>query len=257
MKGLSIFARLVLIFELKLKRVLGLALGFALLSVSANAKIGDDQTLEKIKRQNLQWQKAIDDFAKADPQTVITPYMQIISRLNHQPQHTWCDEENIALVNQAIALNGSSLVAHSMLFSCAAKQHKVEQRDHYTEIINGLISRLVNGKEASSIHSVIEIRELMEARLQLQAMGYNILEMNLVTRYGGLFYQYHVLDTQTAKVTTRYFSNLHFMKNLLLTNPDVSDDTASQLMRKYYQQQKLPFAITEQAKKYISRGQYR
>ncbi|MCJ8274678.1 MAG: sel1 repeat family protein, partial [Psychrosphaera sp.] len=153
-------------------------------------------------------------------------------------------------------LNASSLVAHSMLFSCAAKQHKVEQRDHYTEIINGLISRLVNGKEASSIHSVIEIRELMEARLLLQAMGYNILEMNLVTRYGGLFYQYHVIDTQTAKVTTRYFSNLHFMKNLLLTNPDVSDDTASQLMRKYYQQQKLPFAITEQAKKYISRGQY-
>ncbi len=227
-----------------------------LLSVAVNAEIGDDQTAEKIKQQNIQWQKDIDDFANADPKTVITPYMQIISRLNHSAQHTWCDEETVALVNQAIALNASSLVAHSMLYTCAARQHKIELRDHYTEIINGLISRLMNGKEASSIHSVIEIRELMEARLLLQAMGYNILDMNLVTRYGGLFYQYHVIDTETAKVTTRYFSNLHFMKNLLLTNPNVSDDTASQLMRKYYQQQKYPFAITEQAKKYIARGQY-
>lgn len=226
------------------------------LSVTVNAEIGDDQTAQKIKQQDQQWQKDIDDFAKADPQTVITPYMQIISRLNHQAQHTWCDEETVALVNQAIALNASSLVAHSMLFSCAARQNKDELRDHYTEIINGLISRLMDGKEASSIGSVIEIRELMEARLLLQAMGYTILDMNLVTGYGGLFYQYHVIDTQTAKVTTRYFSNLHFMKSLLLTNPNVSDDTASQLMRKYYQQQKYPFAITEQAKKFISRGRY-
>jgi TPR repeat protein len=219
------------------------------------ADIGDGESAEKISQQDKQWQKAIDDFAKSDANSVTTPYMQAISQLNSYPDHTWCTNDVLSLVNHAISLNASSLVAYSMLFTCAAKRHKNGLKQKYKETIDGLIKHLVDGKAANSIATVIDIRELMEAPLLLQAMGYNILDMNMVTRFGGIYYQYHVIDPLTSTVTTRYFSNLQFMKKRL-SNPNVSDDVAAQLLSQYYEQQKLDFAITAKARRLVAQKKY-
>jgi TPR repeat protein len=221
--------------------------------ITANSE--EIKTTDVNQQNQTKWQKSIDDFAKADPQTVITPYMQIINQLNGQPDFVWCQPNAMSLVNQAVKLNPSSLIAHSILYTCAAKAHKSELRKSYRETLNGLIAILVDTAQVDTDESVIEIRELMEAPLLLQAMGYTVLDANLVTRYGGLYYQYFVLDTHSSKVTSRYFSNLRFMKNLL-SNPNVSDNTAARLITQYYQEQELPLAITLHAKRLVAEKRY-
>lgn len=225
------------------------------LSHASSEALGDSQTAAELKIKQQQWQKAIDQFAKADTDTVLAPYMKIISQMNDTPEPRWCYPDQLSKLEYAIELNPSSLLAHSMLFNCATKAHKKEQRKQHLETLNGLISLLIDTKEANSLQNIIEVRELMEAPLLLQAMGYSILDMDLVSRYGGLYYRYHVMDLNTNEVTVRYFSNLQFMKRLL-SNPDISDDLAAGLMAKYYEKQQMPFAINRKAKQYIYQGQY-
>lgn len=217
--------------------------------------VGSAEDGEKMAEHDRKWQEAIDTFAQAPVDEVLTPYMRLISNLNHHPEHNWCTDNVLGLVNQAIALNPSSLVAYSMLYTCATKQHQTELKAQYLKSINGIIRNLVGGKEADKIENVIDIRELMEAPLLLQAMGYTILDIDMVTRFGGLFYRYHVMDPLNSSVTVRYFSNLAFMKRML-SNPNVSNDTAAQLLAQYYEQQKMDFALNASARRLIARKQY-
>ena len=219
------------------------------------SKLGDSQSAAELKEKQKQWQQAIDQFATADTDTVLSPYMQVISQMNELPQQRWCQPDQLSKLEYAIELNPSSLLAHSMLFNCATKAHKKEARARHLETLNGLISLLIDTKEATSIENIIEVRELMEAPLLLQAMGYSILDMDLVSRYGGLYYRYHVMDLNTNKVSVRFLSNLQFMKRLL-SNPDISDDLAAGLMAKYYEKQQMPFATNRKAKQLIFQGKY-
>ena len=219
------------------------------------ADIGTEADAEKTRQQDQFYRQAIDNFANADPDAVITPYLQIVNQLNLQPDYAWCQPELVSMAKEAIRLNPSTLVAHSMLYNCASMQHKKEEKARYAETINGIIRMLVYGLDATSMDNVIEIRELIEARLLLGALGYTILDVNMTTRFGGLFYQYHVIDNETGKATTRYFSNLAFMKRLL-SNPNVDDDLAAQLLGQHYRQQNLDFAVTAHTKRLIARGKY-
>jgi len=217
--------------------------------------IGNSESAKQQQLQQQQWQQAIDAFAKADTDTVIAPYMEIISGLQNKSERSRCQSTALAEVEQAIALNPSSLIAHSILYTCATKADQTAKRKQYLATINGLIKLLVKGKDASSATQAIEIRELLEAPLLLQAMGYSVIDSDLVTQYGALYYRYHVMDLNTFKSTVRYFSNLQYMKQML-SNPDVSNDTASQLMTRHFERNKMPFALNRQAKRLIFAKKY-
>lgn len=232
--------------------VLSLLSGYA---IGGSNFIGNEADAKELAEEDKKWRTAIDDFAKSSTKDVLNPYMQLITGLSHHPEHNSCTDNVQGLVNQAIELNPSSLVAYSMLYTCATKNHNTELKAKYLKSINGLIRNLVGGNAADSIDTVIEIREMMEAPLLLQAMGYTVLDIDMVTRYGSLYYQYHVMDPLNSTVTVRYFTNLMFMKRML-SNPNVSDDVAAQLLVQYYEQQKMDFALNAKAKNFIARKQY-
>lgn len=217
--------------------------------------IGNSESAKKQAEQQKQWQQAIEDFAKADTDTVIAPYMQIIGQLQSLSANNRCQPTALANIDEALKLNPSSLIAYSILFTCATKKDQKDKRTQYLNTINGLIKLLVNGKDASSFKDAIIIREQLEAPLLLQAMGYSVLDLDLVSQYGALYYRYHVIDLTTFKSTMRYFSNLGYMKQML-SNPNVSDDTASQLMVRYFERQKMDFALNRQAQRLIISGKY-
>ena len=239
-----------------MKLLSALLLGLALFDATASQPlIGTPEQARQQQEQDQYWRQALDDFLNADSDAVINPYMQMIVQLNDTPSSYWCEESVQSMAKDAISLNPTSLLAYSILYNCAAMQHKTEAKAKHTATIDAIIRQLVGGQDAASIDSVIEIRELLEARLLLQAMDYTILDVNLVTRFGGIYYQYHVIDNTTGKVGRRYFSNLAFMKRQI-SNPNVSDDTAVQLLVQSYEKQGLDFALTAQAKRLIARRQY-
>ncbi|MFT4925287.1 MAG: TPR repeat protein [Phenylobacterium sp.] len=222
---------------------------------SHSASIGGNETAAKIKQQRLDWQQAITDFANADADTVIAPYMQILSQLKVQPQQSWCRGDVARLVSRALALNGSSLVAWSMRYGCASKHNRDKDKQQYTDTINGLIGLLVKQNQATSLTDAIHIRELLEAPLILQAMGYNILDVNLALKNGGLFYRYHVIDPISSKVQVKYFTNLTFMKQQL-NQGELSHEMAIQMILRSFRQQSLGLILKHQAKKLIEQHQY-
>lgn len=232
-----------------------------LLLVSSNSifaqtsSLGDSEDFKQMQAQNQKWRKAIDDFAASDGKTVLTPYMQLISTLNGHPEQAACTDNIKGLINRALQLNSSSLVAYSMLYRCAAKERDADLKQQYLASINGIVSNLVNGAEGDTIQSAIAIREMMEARLLLQAMGFAILDMDMTTTFGGLYYRYHVMDALSSTVTVRYFTNLTFMKKLL-TNPNISDDIAAQSLAGHYERQGTDFALNAKARRLIARKQY-
>lgn len=231
-------------------------LSLMLLSFTLGAQpIGSVEDAKAQQAEDKKWQQAIADFAAAPRDEVLGPYMQLITNLNHHPEYSWCSDNILGLIDQALLLNPSSLVAYSMRYTCATRMHQLELKESYLKSINGLVRALRAGKAADSIENVVEIRELMEAQLLLQAMGYTVLDIEMVTQAGGLYYRYHVLDPIHTKVSTRYFSNLKFMKRML-TNPNVSDHIAAQHLASHYRQQKMDFALTAQAKEQIARHQF-
>jgi TPR repeat protein len=224
-------------------------------SGTALAAIGGNEAFEKARQQQLIWQQAIDNFANADVDQVVIPYMTILTQLKTQPQPNWCRTDITSMVNRALTLNASSLVAYSMLYSCAAKYDKASDKATYAETINGLIGLIIKQKQASSLIDAIEIRELLEAPLILQAIGFNVLDMQLVLKNGGIYYHYHVIDPLTAKVHSKFFSNLAFMKHQL-KQPAIGNEMAIQLILRAYRQQTLTLMVKYQASQLIEQGQY-
>ncbi len=226
-----------------------------LCSAMAIAEIGGNEAAVKNQQQNLAWQQAIADFAQADADEVIKPYLSILTRLKTQPPSNWCRPTSRSLIKKALSLNKSSLTAHAMLYRCALKSSDRPAKKSHTETITGLIGLLVGQKNADSIENAIAVRELMEAPLILQAMGYSVLDSGLNLDNGGLYYRYHVIEPLSGKVTIRYFTNLHFLKQQM-NKASLSDDAAIQLILRAYRQQSLDLIIKYQARSLIAQEQY-
>lgn len=230
-----------------------LAYGLAILLISG---VDAQENRAISQAQQLDWQQAAYRFSQADRQTVLIPYMNIIAELSEVPQAAWCYPQQLTQLDLAIDLNPSSLIARAWRYRCAHKINQTDQeRQDDLDELKALIAVITAAKPTSLQQNVIEVRELMEAKLLLQFMGYSILDVDLVSNYGGLYYRYHVLDLTTQKTAVQFFSNLQFMKRLLFA-PDISDVQATELVLNYYQDQQLPFAINRQASQLMYQQQY-
>lgn len=220
------------------------------------AQIGGNEAALKARQQQLDFQHAISNFARADVDLVIAPYLHIVSQLKTQPQQNWCRADVLVQVDKALALNPSSLVGWSILYGCASKNNHLEAKQSHTDTINGLIGLLLGQNTGDTLDDAIHIRELLEAPLILQAMGYNVLDMALVLKNGGLFYHYHLIDPISSKVSSKYFTNLTFMKHQL-SQPGISNKAAIERIVQAYQQQMPDPVIIREAKNLLTQQQYR
>lgn len=167
-------------------------------------------------------QAQFERFNRSDMTSVITPYLSLKDQLMQVGEGADCSSY-ADTARQAIALNPTSLIAHSMLLTCIEPgtpdfiTHEARVRrviEHMTQA-------------SGSIDDPVHVREVDEIEVLLLALGFTVSERELRRTPTEIRYLYYARD-ESGFVREFYFSNHDFLVSMARQHyPDLDDRTVT------------------------------
>lgn len=216
-------------------RALALVLG---LSACASVSPVNDETLTEQPLSNspgftiantddgdlAKWKLEVEQFYSADPELIITPYMEQITGLEDWTEGNSCAPDYVANLRQLLALNSSSMVAYHLLGKCS---NDLEEKNQLNAEATAIAQVLMSKTNGLTPKDAIEIREFVEAHLLLDLMGVSIYDVELISHGDSFLYKFHTFNGNTNKLEHRYFSNMRLLELVFESYVGEENDVAS------------------------------
>jgi TPR repeat protein len=183
-----------------------------------------DYELSQLDENQVYWMDQINRFYQADMETVVIPHARIVNQLNDWPQDQICSADHLALVNKAIELNSTSLLALTFRSHCAQlfeNEQQVEETHTTLAALSDLLLRTGNGL---SPEQAVEVRDIYEVNIIFQWAGLNVFDIELLRLRDQVVYKLHTFDAGNDQYGVYYANNSQYVaKNLRQSGQTIND----------------------------------
>ena len=201
----------------------------------------------------------IEDFYYADSSTTILPYVSIIRQFDNMSAQQFCHPTSKSKLEQALALNPTSLLVNSQLFKCAGIDKNLQQAKQYFERSQNIAMVLLSQGSGETVETAIEIREIDESYVLLELNGLAALDVEILRDGDDFVYQFHVIDIQQRKFVYRYFKNTRLLGVMLssLAGTELSMKQVVNISMNTYLEEQHAAVLVLEARAKLDLGQYR
>ncbi|MBU2071044.1 MAG: hypothetical protein KKE08_14895 [Gammaproteobacteria bacterium] len=183
---------------------------YLLLALSAAAAARPDSLATELRQ-------AYQDYAANLTAATLQQHAIALHKLENWSEDQSCSAEHLALANQALARNASSIAVRYLRYQCTAASQPEQAEQDWAAIV-ALSDMLLASGAGFTAQQPMQLRELGEALTLFELAGYQIVEFELISHYPQLLFRLYLRDTETQAYEHRYVDNFAWIKKVLDIN---------------------------------------
>lgn len=170
--------------------------------------------------------QAYQDYATNLTAAMLQEHAIVLHKLENWSEDQICSAEHLALANQALTRNPSSIAVRYLRYQCT-ETSRPEQAEQDWAAVVVLSDMLLASGAGLTAQQPMQLRELGEAVTLFELAGYQVVEFELISHYPQLLFRLYLRDMETQAFEHRYVDNFAWLKKIIDTSQSNSL-TASQ-----------------------------
>ncbi|GAA0859133.1 tetratricopeptide repeat protein [Aliiglaciecola litoralis] len=181
----------------------------------------------ELDEQQIFWLDEINRFYQADMQDVVIPHVKVVNQLDDWPQDSYCSPQHVELINRAIELNATSLLALTFRSFCADLAQNAELAEETQTALGNISEILLLSGNGRTPEQAVQVRDLYEVNIIFQWAGLDVFDIELLRLHDQVVYKFHTFAMTNGQYDVYYAKNSQYVaKNLQQSGQPIENPQA-------------------------------
>lgn len=183
---------------------------YLLLAMSAAVAARPDSLASDLRQ-------AYQDYATNLTAAILQDHAIVLHKLENWSEDQTCSAEHLALANQVLSRNASSIAVRYLRYQCTVTSQPEQAEQDWAAVV-ALSDMLLASGAGLTAQQPMQLRELGEAVTLFELAGYQVVEFELISHYPQLLFRLYLRDTETQAFEYRYVDNYAWLKKIIDIN---------------------------------------